>query len=248
MRWRSTGRVFGTTPVSELLAWLDEQEARGVRDPFFRTCRAYAWATLGCFDDARALVTELRAELADRGGGIPLALLSSQLFLEVELLAGDPEAAVELGEEGCRTLDELGERAYLSTSAGNLAQALYAANRLDRAFAWAARGAEVGASDDAITQMLWREVKAKVLAHRGEHEEAERLAHEAVSIGEVTDLLHEQANSYADLAEVLLLTGKPDESMAALEQALERYERKGTIVSAERTRARLTELRAEART
>ena len=36
---------------------------------------------------------------------------------------------------------------------------------------------------------------------------------------------------YADLAEVLLLGGKPDEAVAALEQALDRYERKGNLVS-----------------
>ena len=36
----------------------------------------------------------------------------------------------------------------------------------------------------------------------------------------------------ADLAEVLLLAGRRDEAVAALEQALERYERKGNLVSA----------------
>ena len=51
-----------------------------------------------------------------------------------------------------------------------------------------------------------------------------------------------QGDAYADLAEVLLLAGKPDEAAAALEQALERYERKGNLVSAQRARARLAEL------
>ena len=39
-------------------------------------------------------------------------------------------------------------------------------------------------------------------------------------------MLDAQGDVYADLAEVLLLAGKPDEAAAALEQALERYERK----------------------
>ena len=77
------------------------------------------------------------------------------------------------------------------------------------------------------TQMLWRQVRAKVLARRGEHAEAERLAREAVAICEETDMLDAQGDAYADLAEVLLLGGKADEAAAALEQALERYERKG---------------------
>ena len=45
---------------------------------------------------------------------------------EVELLADDPAAAAELGTEACRLFAELGEKGYLSTAAGNLAQALYA--------------------------------------------------------------------------------------------------------------------------
>ena len=49
-----------------------------------------------------------------------------------------------------------------------------------------------------------------------------------------------------DLAEVLSLAGKPDEAAAALEQALERYERKGNLVSAQRSRTRLAELREAA--
>jgi hypothetical protein len=43
---------------------------------------------------------------------------------------------------------------------------------------------------------------------------------------------------------VFLLTGKPDEAAAALEQAVERYERKGIVVSTQRVRARLAEIRA----
>ena len=157
-------------------------------------------------------------------------------------MAGDPAAAAEFGAEGCRLLEELGERSDLSTAAGRLAQALYALDRLEEADAWAGRAAELGASDDAATQMLWRQVRAKVLARRGEHAEAERLAREAVAIGEETDMLDAQGDTYADLAEVLLLAGKPDEAAAALEQALARYERKGKLVSTQRAQTRLAEL------
>ena len=177
-----------------------------------------------------------------RGSGIWLGALTGQASVDLELLAGDPAAAAEFGAEGCALLDELGERSMLSTAAGRLAQALYALDRLDEADAWARRSEELGASDDMFTQMLWRQVRAKVLARRGEHPEAERLVREAVAIGEKTDLLDPQGNLYADLAEVLLLAGKPDKEVAALEQALARYERKENLVMAERVRARLAEL------
>jgi tetratricopeptide (TPR) repeat protein len=245
-RWRAYASYWGTTPVSELLALLDEQEARGVPNLILRLYRGRALAMLGRFDEARAILAEARAELADRGGGMPLATAKTHASVGVELLAGDPAAAAEFGEEGCRLLDELGDQSQLSTAAGKLAQALYALDRLEEADAWAGRAAELGASDDAFTQMLWRQVRAKVLARRGEHAEAERLAREAVAIGEQNDMLDAQGDVYADLAEVLLLSGKADEAAAALEQALERYERKGNLVSTQRAQTRLAELQRPA--
>jgi tetratricopeptide (TPR) repeat protein len=98
------------------------------------------------------------------------------------------------------------------------------------------------AQDDAMTQMLWRQVKAKVLARRGEWAEAERLAREAIAVGEETDMINAQGDAYGDFAEVLTLAGKRDEARAALDRALELFERKGNVVMAERMRARLAEL------
>jgi tetratricopeptide (TPR) repeat protein len=240
--WRAAARFFGTTPVSELLVWLDEQGERGARNPNVCRYKGSALAMLGRFEEARAILAEMRAELADRGGGIWLANLTAHGSVEVELLAGDPAAAVELGAEGCRLLEELGEKSFLSTAAGQLAQALYALDRLDEADDWAGRAAELGATDDAYTQMLWRQARAKVLARRGEHLEAERMAREAVTIAETTDTLDAQGDALADIAEVLVLSGKPDEAAVSLEQAIERYERKGNLVSTARAQARLAEL------
>ena len=242
-RWRAGARFAGTTPVTELLAWLDEQEARGVRDTYIRGFRSRALARLGRFDEARAILAEARAEQADRGAGIGLKAVTGLASVDVELLAGDPAAAAELGEVGCRILDDLGEKGLRSTAAGKLAQALYALDRLDEAEAWATRAGELGASDDAIPQMLSGSVKAEVLARRGEHAEAERLARAAVAIADNTDWLDGQADTYAALAEVLSLAGHAHEAAEALEHALTRYERKGNVVMSQRTRTRLVSLR-----
>jgi class 3 adenylate cyclase/tetratricopeptide (TPR) repeat protein len=243
---RIAARSFGTTPATQFLAWLDEQETGELPAQDLRTYRALALAMLGRFDQARALLVDVRAERTDRGGGITLAAVIGQEQVLVELLAGDHVAAAEFGEEACRLLDELGEKSLLSTAAGRLGQALYALDRLDEADAWAGRAAEVGASDDAMTQMIWRQVRAKVLARRGELAKAEPLAHEAVAIGEGTDMLNFQGDAYMDLGEVLLLSGKPDDAVAALEQAIERYERKGNLVSTKHARARIAEIGAPA--
>jgi tetratricopeptide (TPR) repeat protein len=197
---------------------------------------------LGRFDEARTILAEARAELMERGGGVLLANITAFESVEVERWAGDPAAAVEFGAEGFRLHEEQGEQSFMSAAAGNLAQALYELDRLDEADAWANRSAELGASDDAGKEMLWRQVKAKVLARRGKHADAERLAREAVAIGEWTDFLNGQGDLYADLAEVHLLAGRAEEAAEALKQAFARYERKGNVVMAARTRARLEAL------
>ncbi|MEK6191614.1 MAG: adenylate/guanylate cyclase domain-containing protein [Chloroflexota bacterium] len=239
---RASVRLWGTTPVSELLPWLDENEPRETMDHRLRASRAWALAMLGRVDEARAILAETRAQLSERGGGIELAMATGMESVNVELLAGDPAAAAELGRAGCSLFEELGDKSILSTAAGMLGQALYALDRLEEADAWASRAAELGASDDALTQALWRQVRAKVLACRGQHAEAERLGREAVAISEKTDQLDAQGDAYADLAEVLSLDGRSKEAAAALGQALGCYERKGNLVSTQRAQTRLAEL------
>ena len=243
---RAYFRFSGTTTVTELLAWLDENEPRAGRDHFLRAYRAGALGMLGRFDEARAILAGSRAESAERGGGVLLANLTAFESVDLELWAGDPGAAAEFGAEGFRLHEALGEEVFLSMAAGSQARALYALGRLDEADAWARRAAELGASDDAQKEMLWRRIRAKVCARRGEHAEAERLAREAVAICDETDLLDAQGDVYADLAEVLLLAGRTEEAAGALEHALARYERKGNVVMAARTRDRLEPLREEA--
>jgi len=244
--WRSTLRFMGTTPVVEMLAWLDANEPREGRNYWLRENRAKALAMLGRFDEARAILADSRMVLAERGSGILLGTTVAMDSVEVELWAGDPAAAAEFGAEGCRLLDALGEHSVLSTAAGMLAQALYSLDRLEEADGWVSRAMELGASDDALTQMLWRQVRSKVLARRGDFDEAYGLAREAVAVCERTDFLDAQGDVYADLAEVLLLGGRRKEAGAALGQALERYQRKGNIVSTRRTRARLADIEGAA--
>ncbi len=239
---RAAGRFFGTTPLSELLAWLDENEPPAGRDHFLRAFRAGTLAMLGRSEEARRILAEQRAELAERGGGVLLANITAFESLWVELWAGDPAAAAEFGAEGFRLHEELGENGFPGLAAGYLAQALYSLDRLGEANAWAGRAKELGPREDAWEEMLWRQVKAKLLARRGERAEAERLAREAVAISDKTERLNAQGDVYSDLAEVLLLAGKLDEAAAALEQAHDCYERKGNVVMAQRVRTRLEEL------
>ena len=119
-----------------------------------------------------------------------------------------------------------------------LGRELCALGRFDEAEALARRGREL-AADDNIDSGLWRQVQARVLAHRGEHSEAERLAREAVARVDQSDNLPWQGDAWCELAEVLEAAGRRDDAIDAWHEAHDRYERKGIIPLARRVRERL---------
>jgi class 3 adenylate cyclase/tetratricopeptide (TPR) repeat protein len=235
-------RLFGSTSVADCLAWLDQREVQIGPDWQDAHWRSAALAMLGRFDEARRFQSEFQDGLEERGDILNLGSNLSQDGANLELLAGDPAAAAALAERGCRILEEAGERAWLSTGACRFAAALYELDRLEEAEAWARKGSNMGSSDDMATQVLACQVLAKVLARRGEHTEAERLAREAVAGADGTDSLVVQGDVRLDLAKVLELAGRRKEAMAALNEALERYERKGASAPARRARERLAAL------
>jgi hypothetical protein len=89
-------------------------------------------------------------------------------------------------------------------------------------------------ADDVGTQMLWRQARATVLAHRGDHASALRLAGRAVALAEQVDDLNAHGDALLDLGEVLALSGRRDEAAGVREEARTLYERKGNLVMAAR--------------
>ena len=62
--YQSHARFHGSAPLTELLAWQDEQDPRERRSYWLRTHRSAALAMLGRIDEARALLADLQAEAA----------------------------------------------------------------------------------------------------------------------------------------------------------------------------------------
>jgi tetratricopeptide (TPR) repeat protein len=195
------------------------------------------------FDEARAILSASRAELAGRGPGVLLANITAFESVWVELWAGKPADALRFALNGWELHLELGEHGFARGAAANVAQAYYVLDRLDEAEAWANRSSEASADEDLI---YWKQVKAKVLARRGEHAEAERLARGAVRIVDAKDNVNGQGDAYADLAEVLAVAGRADEAAVAFETALERYARKENLAMVAQVRDRLGALRTPA--
>jgi class 3 adenylate cyclase/tetratricopeptide (TPR) repeat protein len=244
--WFVTGgvaaRFFGSTPLPEMVAWIEGREVQFGRDWRMTGWRAMVSALQGRFEEARLLQAEFLLAHEERGELLELGSNLSQNSVALELLAGDPAAAAALAERGCRILEDAGERAWLSTGACWYALALYELGRFGEAEDWARKGLELGDSEDVITQTLARQALAKVLARRRQHAEGESLARQAIALADATDALLVQGDARQDLAEVLELAGRREDATAALREALERYERKGALVQVERVRERLAAL------
>jgi hypothetical protein len=230
-------RLYGPFPVSEAIEFLG---TNGVSTPFQPSFRGHLEAMQGDFEAARASVAEGRARARELGQLLLVGGMTMQ-GAEVELMAGDAERALEIALEGVAQLDELGERGWLSTVAGYGAEAAYRLGRDDEAWRLTEKAEEAGAAEDVMTQLLIRQVRAKLLARRGDLDAAELAAREAVALSEPTDALDQKATSRYDLAVVLIAAGKDDEALAALEEARRLYSEKGHTVGA----ARVDRLRSE---
>jgi len=153
----------------------------------------------------------------------------------VRMHAGQPALAERALRSDVEALRSMSEGGLLATSSAMLGQALYAQGRHHEAQEWSAVAASAGAPDDILTQVIWRGVKAKILAHDGRAEAAEALAREAVELVHATDLLLWRGDAMLDLAEVLRLSSGMFQEAAR--GALSEYERKGNAVGSARARA-----------
>jgi class 3 adenylate cyclase/tetratricopeptide (TPR) repeat protein len=247
LSWLLVGTWMGPTPVEdgvrrcqEILGRAPTRQVEAValleQGPLLAMC--------GRFPEARELFDRGKEVIEDLGLAI-LAAGASQERFDIEMLAEDPEAAeVEL-RRACETLEQLGEKGFLSTRAALLAHALCAQGRYEEAGPFIKVAAETGSEDDQLTQALWRSARAKVLARQGDVDEALRLAREAVAIVAQTDWLNPRGDALLDLAEVLDLAERLDEAAPLIAEALRLYEQKGNIVSAGKAHELLAELREQ---
>jgi tetratricopeptide (TPR) repeat protein len=130
------------------------------------------------------------------------------------------------------------EPAFAALVAAMRARVLCALGRYDEAQEFANEGRENAHANDAFTQVSWRQALALVHADRGESGEAERLAREAVDFAQMTDSPGFLGDAFFDLAEVLAAAQEPAAAIAALDAALDCYERKGIVPLVRRTRER----------
>jgi class 3 adenylate cyclase/tetratricopeptide (TPR) repeat protein len=223
--------VWGPTPVEEALRRIEAEEMYEGH-PLIMSPRAQLEAMLGRVDEARSLHAEASGRWHDLVGNEHPAIWDARY--RIEKLAGDDVAAEQAVRRACEILAERGERPYRSTLMGELGRVLCALARFDEAEECSQLAEQLGMGDDVGTQMLWRQTRATVLAHRGDCTPALRLALQAVALAEQVDDLNAHGDALLDLGEVLALSGRGDEAAAPREQARALYARKGNLVMAAR--------------
>jgi tetratricopeptide (TPR) repeat protein len=237
--------IWGPSPAAEGLARLEALVEGAADRPLLEATGRRQVAVLramqGEFEEARRLLQRTYGTYREFGSKIGLATNGFSVG-PVEWLAGDLPAAERGVRESIGVLEGMGEHAWLSTQAGFLGRVLCEQGRYAEAEEYVNRCEELAAEDDLVSQIFWRSNRAKILAWRGQADEAVALAREAVEIADSTQGLVWQGDAYQDLAKVMRLLSRPDEEAAALREALHAYQTKGFTVEVDRLRRRLEEL------
>ena len=246
LTWQALTLIWGSTPVSVGMRVLDEilHQSRGSRQVRGAVLVAQAALTArkGELDEAWRIYEEAEATFFDLGMKVT-ASAAAIVSHEMTVAGGSLERAEGKLRRGCELLQEFGEKSYLSTVAAYLAENLYQQGRYDDAEHFTHISEEAAASQDLISQILWRGARAKVLARRGETKAALALVEEALALAAGTD----SAWTYEvwwDFAEVLDLAGRGGEARRQLQRVLELAEQREDRTLATAVRRRLAELAA----
>ena len=221
---------YGATPVDDAVARCTAVLER-VSD---RQTEANVAAVLGALqalggdtDAGRALVSHARTLFADVGNRLALIAIVAPLEMDIELCAGDLDAAVEIGRASFDRLTAIQDVAYATTRAVQLADVLLDAGDAAAAESFVAFAEANAIAGDVLVQFLARSARARLLARAGDFAAAETAGRAAVSIAELTDVLRDRSRTHLALAEVLRLGGRAEEAVVEREQAIGLLHRKG---------------------
>jgi class 3 adenylate cyclase/tetratricopeptide (TPR) repeat protein len=241
--------VIDSTPVREALAATRGRfralAAGPLEEAIVEHIEGLLRAMGGELDVGRQLIVRGRSTFAEFGRHLEAVATARDEAL-VARYRGDAAAVERILRPACDALRAAGDTGYLSVDIAELGDALYELGRYDEAEAATVESERLAQRADLFAQIVWRRVRAKVLAHRGELGAALQLAHESIRLARSESGLEPLGDAYRDLAGIERRTGHAEREEEALAQALAAYELKGLVPMADRTRADLAALRAGA--
>nr|WP_233213342.1 BTAD domain-containing putative transcriptional regulator [Mycobacterium sp. QGD 101] len=225
---RAGGRCLDVVRLLRITTDSPAVEATSTRcQAVLEAFRGRAAAARRMIDSARRTVTEL---------GLRHALLEVEQFAGiVELVLDDAAAAEPHLRQAYKGFRRMGLDADTAETAALLARACLALGRDDEADELCSESERL-AGHALKAAIAWRTVRAQLLARQGAHDEAKRVAEEAVDLAGRTDALVDHGDACLALATVLGAAGDSAGSRAAAERAVDLYERKGAAALAENAR------------
>lgn len=238
---------WGPVPLGEVIRY-NEQALEWAKRTGMRTLEACALRILaraaameGRFDEARRHNRTADAIKPDLGELLTWAADSISKGL-VELAAGQLEDAEYALRQGFEKASRIGATGHLTSIAAMLARVHLQQARNEEAETIARICERVAPATQLDPQIKARAIRAVVLSRRGQHEEAEILASEAMALAERSEQLNSQAETLLDLGEVLRNAGQFDEAERLVERSIRCFERKGNLVGAANAREARAEL------
>jgi len=237
--------VDGPTGVAEAIRRCEDTLRRfaGHRAVEARVWRALALlrAMRGEFPAARSLVARSREAFTDLGQRYWLAA-TDEVAGRVAWLAGDRGGAERAFRAAIEQFEDIGDATYLPMALAGLSIALDD-DAAEEAGRLADRSRAAAEPDDVMAATLWRLADAHRHRRAGDLAPAAQAAASAVGLVAGTDLLNLQGDALWLLGSLRARAGA-DRAVArdSLAQALDRYERKGNLVAADRVRDDLAAL------
>jgi class 3 adenylate cyclase/tetratricopeptide (TPR) repeat protein len=246
--WLVVAIANGSTPIAEaigrlegFLGWVEAHDDRDLERVLVARL-ALLYAEAGDFAQGRKLQEQQRNSLEDLGLERMLPYVDWNAGL-LEFLADDLERAERLMRRAYDGLLAQGDKGHLSTLVIELADVLIEQGRYEEAATLIRENENLGASDDAVTQMIVRSLRARLLARQGDFEHAEPLAREAVERARASGAPDFLGHRLMDLGNVLLSRAEGlEEAKLTFERALKEYEKRGSPVFVEGARTAIEKL------
>jgi hypothetical protein len=233
---RGAAGYYGSTPLEELLEDAIETERTASGAPLSLALLANVRASiLGFMGREAASEAEFERAFAfarEMRGEVPNSLQHPRAQLAVT--RDRPLDALPIIAASYEESRGQGDLAHQSTVAGALAELYVTLDRLDDARPLAVECRTLGDATDALNEILWRRIEARLAAREGDGTRARELMSEALDVIRGTDVLMDQAETYIDQAEVEDLLGDPEAARVALAHADEAYRAKGAVLGVER--------------
>jgi hypothetical protein len=232
---RGLSNVSGPTPAEDALRGCAEllaraQSARSA-EALLTSYSGVLDAMCNRFEAGREKTARGTSLLEDLGRRVTAAG-SCYFAARVELLARDPVRAEAIARAALGTLEKLGETSNSAVLATLVAEALCRQGRFDEAEAATATSERLAWPDDLHAQVGWRAARAQACAGRGDAQQGEELARQAIALLEGTDDLDLRGDAFVALGTTLSGAERHD----AYAEAIALYEAKGNLASAERVR------------